>query len=118
MPWDKDIEHTKAYRLYHTLAHLKQESDALVNGGMKFIYAQGRVAALARFDEREALIAVVSSDSSEQTVELPLGSIGAVLPPEGKDLFGALLQAEMVNERTAVMTIPAKKAYLLRCPLR
>ena len=118
MPWDRDFTRTDTYRFYQTLAHLKRDTPALAEGGMKFLYAQGRTIALARFDDREALVAVVSGENRDVTVPLALGSIGAVLPESRADFFGAPLRAGAQDERTVELQIPAGKSYLIRCPLK
>ena len=118
MPWDKDFTQTDTYQLYQTLAHLKQSTPALTEGGMKFLYAQGRIIALARFDDREALVAVVSGDERDCAIPLALGSIGAVLPENHRDFFGEEMRARALDDRTVELQIPAGKSYLIRCPLK
>ena len=118
MPWDKDFTQTDTYQLYQTLAHLKQSTPALTEGGMKFLYAQGRIIALARFDDQEALVAVVSGDERDRAVPLALGSIGAVLPEDHRDFFGEELEARALDDRTVELQMPAGKSYLIRCPLK
>ena len=118
MPWDKDFTETDTYQLYQTLAHLKQSTPALTEGGMKFLYAQGRIIALARFDDREALVAVVSGDERDGAIPLALGSIGAILPEDHRDFFGEELEAHVLDDRTVELQVPAGKSYLIRCPLK
>ena len=118
MPWDRDFQQTDTYRLYRTLAHLKRNTPALTEGGMKFLYARGRTIALARFDDREALVAVVSGEDRDRAVPLALGSIGAVLPEDHADFFGEALQARELDDRTVELQTPAGKSYLIRCPLK
>ena len=118
MPWDKDFTRTYTYRFYQALAHLKQSTPALTEGGMKFLYAKERAIVLARFDDREALVAVVSGEDKAVSVPLALGSIGAILPEDQTDLFSKPLQARMLDDRTAELQVPAGKSYLIRCPLK
>ena len=47
MPWSRDISACDAYRLIHTMTHLKADHKALRQGGMKFLYAEGNVVAIA-----------------------------------------------------------------------
>ena len=104
--------------MYKTLSHLKLESTALTEGGMKFLYAEGRTISIARFDDKEAFIAVASMDEQDTVIRIAPGSIGTVLPEEGKDIFGHEFRAEKVDDNTADLTVPAGKTYLIRCPLR
>ena len=118
MPWDRDFTQSDTYRFYRTLAHLKQSTPALTEGGMKFLYAHGRTIALARFDDREALVAVVSGDDCDRAIPLALGSIGAVLPEDHTDFLGDALQVRALDGRTVELRVPAGKSYLIRCPLK
>ena len=118
MPWDKEFQQTDTYQLYRTLAHLKRNTPALTEGGMKFLYAQGRTIALARFDDREALVAVVSGEDGDISVPLALGGVGAVLPEDRRDFFGEPLQASVLDDRTVELRVSAEKSYLIRCPLK
>lgn len=118
MPWGRDFTGTDPYRLYQTLAHLKQETPALTEGGMKFLYAHGRCIALARFDDREALVAVVSAEERDAAIPLALGSVGAALPEDGRDVFGAALECRALDGRSVELRLPAGAAYLIRCPLK
>lgn len=112
MPWDKDFESGELYALYHTLMKLKTESAALCDGGMKFLYAEGSVLALARFTEEEAYVAVMSVSDREEKAIIPFGVIGAKC---GKDIFGAELYASAISDRETELTIPAHTAYFIKC---
>ena len=117
MPWGKDFHRTKTFQLYQTLAHLKQKTPALIEGGMKFLLWQGRCLAIARFDDKEAYVAVVSMEAEDVVIPLALRSIGAKMPEDGKDLFQAKLKVAIKKDGMVEMTMPAGKAYLIRCPL-
>ena len=118
MPWGENFQETPVFRFYQTLAHLKQESAALTEGGMKFLCAQGRCVSIARFDDREAFIAVASQEEQDTVISLAPGSIGAKLPENGTDVFGEPLKADTLDDNTILLTVPAGKAYLIRCPLK
>ena len=118
MPWQKDFRKTNTFRLYQGLAWLKQKSTALTEGGMKFLYAHGRILSLARFDDREALIAVVSLEKQEKVIRLAPGSIGARLLEDTKDYFGRSLTAIPIDDNTVELVIPAGASYLFLCPLK
>lgn len=117
MPWDSGFQQGETYRFYRTLSHLKQDSPALGEGGMKFLYAQGRIVALARFDDREAIVAVVSMEEAEREISLPLAAVGARMPESGTDLFGAVLHWRQEWGRNVRLAVPAKGHLLMRCPL-
>ncbi len=112
MPWDRDIESTDSWRLYHALCALKAEHRALSRGGMKFLYAGDRVFSIARFTPEEAFAAVFSNSPEEETVRLDLGSIGAA--PEGEALGGELKIADAGDGEYDV-TLPPNGCVLISC---
>ena len=115
MPWSRNFRQTPRFLLYQTLCRLKRDHPALSAGGMKFLYAEGPVAALARFYGDDVLVAVVSTAEEELTVPLPLGVLGARAPLSDHDLFDAPLQWQVPDPRTILLTVPAHKSYLFRC---
>ena len=117
MPWGRDFQSGETWRFYRTLAHLKRDTRALQEGGMKFLYADGRILALARFDEREALVGIVSLEEQEREISLPLGAVGARMPDSGTDLFGAVLHARQEDAHHIRLAVPPAGRLLLRCPL-
>lgn len=117
MPWSKDYASLDTYHLYRTLAHLKKEKAALCEGGFQFLYAKHRTVAIARFDESEAFIAIVTVSEEDTSILLPIGSVGAVLPEDKKDVFGTQLAWREVDGRNVEMNLEARKAYLIPCRL-
>lgn len=117
MPWDKDFTTGEAYRIYHTMAHLKREHPALSEGGMKFLYAHGRVAAIARFTEEEAFVAVISGSDTDERVRLPLGVVGASGFADAGDVMGQPLRWRVLDEKSVELTVPAGQCYFARCEM-
>ena len=117
MPWDKDIEGCDSYQFYQKLAALRKESSALSEGGMKFLYAKDRIVSLARFDDKEAYVAVASMEEENKTISLPLGSIGARIPEDSKDIFGEGLIFAQGDHGTVQLSVPAGKSFMIRCEL-
>ena len=113
MPWDKDFENSETYKLYNTLAKLKTSSRALCDGGMKFLYAEGKVLALARFYENEIYTVIMSVSDKPERVTIPFGAVGSKGPKN--ELFGAKLNILSVNGGDAELEIPPHKAYFLDC---
>lgn len=116
MPWGKDFEGSETFRLYQTLAQLKQTHEALRGGGMQFLAAEGRVLALARFHGEEVFVGVLSTEERETTIRLPLGAVGAAAPK--REVFGRALRWEPLDDRSIALTVPAHQAYLMECTLR
>ncbi len=117
MPWDKDITGCEAYRVYHTMAHLKGEHPSLSEGGMKFLYASGPVAAIARSTQDEAFLAVLSAGGQDARVRLPLGAIGAE-GLEDRDVMGESVSWRRLDEHAVEMDVPAGQCYFVRCRMR
>ena len=110
MPWGRDFQSTEQFYLYQTLSHLRAEHPALREGGMKFLYAEGYIVAIARFLGDEAFVAVMSTDAEDREIELPFASIGAAGPREAKDVFGAPLRY-----LDGKLSVKAHQAYLFPC---
>ena len=107
---------TEQYRMIRTLAKLKTARAALREGGWKFLYAKDRIVVLARFTREEAFAAVLSTDSEEKTIPLPLGAIGA--SGFKGDVFGAELNCRTLDENAVELTVPAHQAYFMECLLK
>ena len=91
MPWAEGFEDTPRFRLYQTLARLRHAHPALREGGMKFLYDEGYIVALARFLGEEVFVAVVSTETADRVIELPLAALGARAPAGQTDLLGTPL---------------------------
>ena len=117
MPWDKDFRQGEQYRLYHTMAHLKAAHPALAQGGMKFLYADGYTAALARFTEEEAFVAVISAEKEPARIRLPLGAIGAA-GLAAEDVMGEKLDWRPLDENHVELTVPAGTCYFAACEMK
>lgn len=117
MPWSKNIASTEAYRLNRTMAHAKAAHKALSHGGMKFLYAQGNVVALARFYGEEVFVAVISTADTDEVIRLPLGAVGASCPKDDRDLFGTALEYEKLDAHSISFTAKAHQSYFMECQL-
>lgn len=116
MPWSKmpELNHDM-FTFYQTLANLKKENKALTEGGMKFLYAEGKILAIARFYEKNMWVAVMSVDDRTQSIRLPLKSIGAERPKKDIDLFGKKLNYKALDGKSILLEVEAHKAYLMEC---
>ena len=115
MPWSRDIPSCDAYRLIHTMTHLKADHKALRQGGMKFLYAEGSVVAIARFWEDEVFVGVISTERQDVKIRLPLGAVGATTPKEHADIFGTPLDYRPVDGYSIELTVKAGQSYLMEC---
>ena len=115
MPWDRDITVCDAYRVIHTMAHLKANHKALSLGGMKFLYAEGCVVAIARFWEGEVFVGVISTETKDVRIRLPLGAVGACEPKESTDIFGIPLEYHTMADASIELTVKAGQSYLMEC---
>lgn len=115
MPWNTGFEQTETYQLYRTLAHLKKEKRAFLEGGMKFLYAANQIVAIARFYQEETFITVMSTSDKVQSILLPIGSVGASGFRKEQDLFGERLEYHRVDEKRIEFKVKAHQSYLLEC---
>ncbi|MBO5130065.1 MAG: alpha-glycosidase [Oscillospiraceae bacterium] len=116
MPWSKDIKNGEAYRLNQTMAKLKAEHKALSHGGMKFLYAQGQVIAIARFWGDEVYVGILSTDDKDVKIRLPLGAVGAKAPR--REIFGKELEYGQLDDAAVELTVKAHQAYFMECQMR
>ena len=115
MPWSRDIPACESYRLIHTMTHLKADHKALRQGGMKFLYAEGRVVALARFWEEEVFVSIISTEDQDVKIRLPLGAVGATVPIGSTDIFGTPLSYRLNADASIELSVKAGQSYLMRC---
>ena len=116
MPWDQDFMDGEFYNLNRTMIRLKQEHEALRRGGMKFLYAAEQVIALARFWGEEAFVGVLSTNSEDVTIRLPLGAVGAEVPLE--EVFGKELVYSKQDDNSILLTVKAHTAYCFSCKMK
>ena len=116
MPWGTGFEHTERFRFYQKLIALKRQREALRRGGMKFLYAEGGIVALARFTANEAIIVVMSTEDAEREIRLPLAALGAAAPAGEMDLFGTPMSWQPAADgKSVTFTARAHTAYLFDC---
>ncbi len=118
MPWSKDFKSGEVYKLYQTMAKLKSQQKALSEGGMKFLYAEGSVVAIARFCREEAFVSVISTSDTNEKVRLPLGAVGAVKPKGETDIFGKKLIYHRLDEKSVEFVVEAHQSYFMECEMR
>ena len=118
MPWSKNFQNGEAYRLNRTMAHMKAQHKALSHGGMKFLYAEGNVIAIARFWENEVFVGVISTENQDVQIRLPLGAVGAGCPKDSADVFGKPLEYEPADDNSILLTIRAHQSYFMECQLK
>ena len=101
--------------MYRTMAHKKAQHKALSQGGMKFLYAQGYVVAIARFCEDEVFVTVISASEKTEKIRLPLGAVGATGPKGKADVFGKRLEYRKVDCNSIELTVEAHQSYFIEC---
>ena len=97
------------------MAHAKKEHRALSEGGMKFLYAQGNVVAIARFCKEEAFVAVISTGEQEEKIRLPLGVLGKKQPKGEADLLGKKLEWKRLDEKSIEFVAAPHTSYFMEC---
>lgn len=118
MPWSKDFKSSEVYKLYQTMAKMKSQHKALSEGGMKFLYAEGSVVAIARFCREEAFVSVISTSDKNEKIRLPLGAVGAVKPKGKTDIFGKNLTYHQLDEKSVELVVEAHQSYFMECEMR
>lgn len=118
MPWNKDYKNSEIYHMYQTMAQMKAQHKALSDGGMKFLYNEGFVIAIARFCQNEAFVSVISASDKDETIRLPLGVIGAVSPKGNEDVFGKELKYHALDDNSVEFTVRAHESYFMECEMK
>ena len=113
MPWSRDYRNSEVYKLYRTMAHKKARHKALSQGGMKFLYAQGYVVAIARFCDDEVFVTVISASDKTEKIRLPLGAVGATEPKGKADVFGKTLEYRQMDLNSIELTVEAHQSYFI-----
>lgn len=85
---------------------------------MKFLYARDNVVALARFWGEEVFVGILSTNSEDVTIRLPLGAVGAESPAGKQDIFGRELEYEPVDRNGVALKVKAHQAYFFDCRLK
>jgi alpha-glucosidase len=100
------------------MARMKAGHKALSAGGMKFLYAENNVVAIARFRGGEAFVGIISTNGEDVKIRLPLGAIGAESPRGTSDIFGKTLEYTMLDEHSIELTVKAHQSYFMECAMR
>lgn len=118
MPWNKDYKELDFYNFYKKLIELKKTNEAFTKGGMKFLFAQGNILALARFYKNNIFITVMSVSDKPETVTLPLGSLGSKGPVEETDIFGNKINFKVLNDKDVEFTLEPHQAFIIDCSVK
>jgi len=117
MDWEKaEKKDCHAYKLYSSLSHLKQDSEAMKNGAYRIVFDEGYIFSSLRFTEDEAYMFIWSRETEEKCVRIPLDVIGAKKlghKPDHRDILGDKVKAE-IDGSDIVITIPADTAYIFK----
>lgn len=111
MPWNDAMKEKEIFVLYQTLAKLKGNKKAFMEGGMKILYAKNYVFSFARFAEREVFITVCSTNDEMQIIELPIAYLGKKTTNVTEDILGTPLTYE-VREGNMYLQVPANQSYV------
>ena len=115
MPWNTDFKNTENYRLHKTLISLRNEKKSLRHGGIKFLYAEGRTFAIARFIDDEVIIGVISGEEKDTEIELPLSLVGAKRPKT--EFLNAPLEYSENKNGGITLKIKAGKSLIFDCEM-
>ena len=115
MPWDNITpEGERHLEIIKKMTHLRRTVPAFAKGGRMVLLAEGRVFAAARFFEDEVYVGVISMETEEKTVTLPLSLVGKTEADGTEDVFGVSIAGQKKDDGFEV-TIPAKGSLLFAC---
>ncbi|WP_271712601.1 glycoside hydrolase family 13 protein [Anaeromicropila herbilytica] len=118
MDWNMELTEDKRdnYLLYQKLAMLKQNSEALSDGGFLVVYDEAYVFSYARFTDKEVIFVICSTNLIEQEVTLPLKYFGLGTMVTMEECFGNHINLELINGMLK-FTVPAHQSYMIRIRL-
>lgn len=117
MPWNKDIEATDSYKLYHKLIEIKTKHEAFCDGGFKFVYCENYIFAFARFTKNELFLTVVSEEDNDKTIFIPLDIFGESFANKNapkEDATGEKIEAK-IKDGKLELKVPKGKSLLINC---
>ncbi|MDO4620088.1 MAG: alpha amylase N-terminal ig-like domain-containing protein [Lachnospiraceae bacterium] len=116
MPWDSGFEESVIFALHRELIHIRREHPVFAEGGFRFLYAEDRVLAFARFDEKECFLTVLSSETEEKEMEIDLRTVGVLQAADLQEMLGEEL-SYMADGGRIRLKVPAEGTYLIRISL-
>jgi len=73
MPWDESKWDMQTRDYFKQLIHLRRNADALINGGVQFLHADGDLLAFQRHSETDRLLIVTyRGPATEEQVQIPI----------------------------------------------
>lgn len=97
MEWNENLHDKGIAHLHKTLGCLKQEEEALRDGGFKILYAKDYVISYARFTGEKAYVVVWSQEENPTNVDIPVIYIGAAGSTKIREVFGRAGDARINN---------------------
>lgn len=85
---------------------------------MEFLYAKDHIVAIARFWEEEVNVGIISTNSEDVTIRLPVGAVGAVSPIGETDAFGKALEYTLEDRNSISMKVRAHSSYFMECRVK
>ena len=113
MPWNKDIESRKYYKLYSKLAHLKTSEESLQDGGFKILSDEDYVFSYARFTRNDLFIIIFSTDDMDRRLKIPVKIFGKDSKSTLNEVFGTKLNFIVEGEEIN-LEIKAHTSYLIK----
>ena len=116
MPWDHISEEGQRHlAVIRQMTRLRRGTDAFAKGSRQVLFADGYTLAVARFDDKETYVGVISMEEQERTVALPLWLAGVKAPVDDRDVFGETVQGQAAGDGIYELTMPAGSVRLFRC---
>lgn len=113
MPWEKDTNEVKMYFIYKTLCDLRKKEIALIEGGIKFLYAEENAFSFARIADDEVIVVICSISESTIKLDIDLRQFGKTNLKINKDYLGNVL-CYKVKQAILNIEIPAHKTYIFK----
>ena len=114
MPWDKDFEKERYYKLYSILSNIKRDHNAFTDGGFKVLSDSDYVLSFARFSDDQVWIIVCSNDESERVVKIQMDIFGKFNFNKTQDSLGVSLDYELGSDNCLALKVMPHHSYIFQ----
>jgi alpha-glucosidase len=115
MEWRTDRWKVPFLDLYRRLNSWKSSEKALQDGAFQFLFADETTIAFARFDNRRALIGVLTKAITSRELRIPLRQLGIEESAGAHDLFDGT--EHRLEDGEVVLAVPSQGNTIIACQL-
>jgi alpha-glucosidase len=112
MKWEDGCEDSKHYKLYNTLANLRNQMESLRNGGLKILSDEGYVLSYVRVGRSDNVFIICSVDDECRTVKIPFKQYGYGEEAVISEAFGHAINHHVEGDAFSI-EVPPHTSYVI-----